>query len=76
MKLSLTGKYFLRFLLSLCLYGLCLFLPKAPFVTAEQLIRILQGVDTAFLIVLLISLGQLLMAFFAPHLLEKKPKTE
>ena len=76
MKLSLIGKYFLRFLLSLCLYGLCLFLPKAAFVTSEQLIRILNGIDVAFLIVLLISLGQLLAAFFAPQLLEKKPKTK
>ena len=74
MNATLTGKYFLRFLLSLCLYGLCLLLPKAPFVTSPQLIRILQEIDIAFLIVLLLSIAQLLMALFAPQLLEKKQR--
>lgn len=74
MNATLTGKYFLRFLLSLCLYGLCLLLPKAPFVISPQLIRILQEIDIAFLIVLLLSIAQLLMALFAPQLLEKKKR--
>lgn len=64
-------KYLRRLLLSLFLWGVLGYLANAPFVTAPALLRIFSVAAAVFFGVLLINIGQLMLAIFAPHKMKK-----
>ncbi len=64
-------KYLRRLLLSLFLWGVFGYLANAPFVTAPALLRIFSVAAAVFFGVLLINIGQLMLAIFAPHKMKK-----
>ncbi len=64
-------KYLRYLLLSLCLWGLFGYLANALFVTAPALLRIFSVAAAVFFGVLLINIGHLMLAIFAPHKMKK-----
>ncbi len=65
-------KYLRYLLLSLFLWGVFGYLANAPFITAPALLRIFSVAAAVFFGVLLINIGQLMLAVFAPHKMNKK----
>lgn len=65
-------KYLRYLLLSLFLWGVFGYLANAPFVTVPALLRIFSVAAAVFFGVLLINIGQLMLAIFAPHKMNKK----
>lgn len=64
-------KYLRYLLLSLCLWGLFGYLASAPFVTSPVLLQVFSLAAAVFFGVLLINIGQLMLAIFAPHKMKK-----